>query len=70
MGVASKRADKKYLQDLVPLNALSESRFVQVARKIVIEEVRKGRYLFRKGNRDNESIYLLDGKINLIDGHR
>jgi formylglycine-generating enzyme required for sulfatase activity/rhodanese-related sulfurtransferase/chromosome segregation ATPase len=70
MGAATKLADKKYLQDLVPLNALSESRFADVARKIVIEEVRKGRYLFRKGDRNNESIYLLDGKINLIDGHR
>ncbi len=70
MGAATKPDNKKYLQDLVPLNALSESRFAEVARKIVIEEVRKGRYLFRKGDRNNESFYLLDGKINLIDGHR
>jgi len=70
MGAATKLTDKKYLQDLVPLNALSESRFAEVFKKITIEEVRKGRYLFRKGDRDNESIYLLDGKINLIDGHR
>ena len=70
MGAATKLADKKYLQDLVPLNALSEARFAEVFRKITIEEVRKGRYLFRKGDRDNESIYLLDGKINLIDGNR
>jgi formylglycine-generating enzyme required for sulfatase activity/CRP-like cAMP-binding protein/chromosome segregation ATPase len=70
MGAAKKLADKKYLQDLVPLNALSEERFAEIFRKITIEEVRKGRYLFRKGDRDNESIYLLDGKINLIDGNR
>ncbi|UCC55951.1 MAG: SUMF1/EgtB/PvdO family nonheme iron enzyme [Gammaproteobacteria bacterium] len=71
MGAAKKLADKKkYLQDLVPLNALSEARFAEVFRKITIEEVRKGRYLFRKGDRDNESIYLLDGKINLVDGNR
>ncbi|MFV1972085.1 MAG: cyclic nucleotide-binding domain-containing protein, partial [Thiohalobacterales bacterium] len=70
MGAATKPDNKKYLQDLVPLNALSESRFTEVARKIVIEEVRKGRYLFRKGDRNTESFYLLDGKINLIDGHR
>jgi formylglycine-generating enzyme required for sulfatase activity/CRP-like cAMP-binding protein/chromosome segregation ATPase len=70
MGAAIKQADKKNLQELVPLNALSETRFAEISKKIVIEEVRKGRYLFRKGDRDNQSIYLLDGKINLIDGHR
>jgi formylglycine-generating enzyme required for sulfatase activity/CRP-like cAMP-binding protein/chromosome segregation ATPase len=70
MDAAKKLADKHNLQDLVPLNALSDSRFAEVAKKIVVEEIRKGRYLFRKGDRDNQSIYLLGGKINLIDGHR
>ncbi|MEN8108335.1 MAG: SUMF1/EgtB/PvdO family nonheme iron enzyme [Pseudomonadota bacterium] len=70
MDVVKKLADKKNLQDLVPLNALSDARFAELARKIVIEEVRKGRYLFRTGDRDNQSLYLLDGKINLIDDHR
>ena len=70
MDAAKKLAGKHNLQDLVPLNALSDARFAEVAHKIVIEELRKGRYLFRKGDRDNQSIYLLDGKVNLIDGHR
>ncbi len=70
MDAAKKLADKHNLQDLVPLNALSDSRFAEVVKKIVVEEIRKGRYLFRKGDRDNQSIYLLGGKINLIDGHR
>ena len=62
--------DKKLLQELVPLNALSPERFREVSEKIIIEEVLAGRYLFRKGDRDNQSIYLLEGKINLIDGFR
>ena len=70
MDAAKKQADKHNLQDLVPLNALSDERFAEVSGKIVIEEVKKGRYLFRKGERDNQSIYLLDGSIILIDGHR
>ena len=63
-------ADRKLLQELVPLNALSPARFKEVSEKIVIEEVLAGRYLFRKGDRDNQSIYLLEGKVNLIDGFR
>lgn len=62
--------DQKLLQELVPLNALSMERFKEVSEKIVIEEVPAGRYLFRKGDRDNQSIYLLEGKVNLIDGFR
>ena len=70
MDAAKKQAEKHNLQDLVPLNALSDARFAEVSRKIVVEEIKKGRYLFRKGDRDNQSIYLLSGNVILIDGHR
>ena len=70
MGAAKKIADSRILQELVPLNALSPERFREVSEKLVIEELRSGRYLFRKGDRDNQSIYLLEGKVNLIDGKR
>jgi len=60
--------DQKLLQELVPLNALSAERFKAASEKIVIEEVLAGHYLFRKGDRDNQSIYLIEGKVNLIDG--
>jgi len=62
--------DQKLLQELVPLNALSQAKFKELSGKIVIEEVRAGQYLFRKGDRDNQSLYLLEGKINLIDVFR
>ena len=70
MSAATKQAVKKNLQELVPLNALSETSFTEIAPKIVIEEVRSGHYLFRKGDHDNQSVYLLDGKVDLIDGKR
>jgi formylglycine-generating enzyme required for sulfatase activity/CRP-like cAMP-binding protein len=70
MSAATKHAAKKNLQELVPLNALSETSFTEIAPKIIIEEVRSGHYLFRKGDHDNQSVYLLDGKVDLIDGHR
>ncbi|MGD8620285.1 MAG: cyclic nucleotide-binding domain-containing protein, partial [Gammaproteobacteria bacterium] len=64
------RIDKRILHDLVPLNALSESRFGKLAEKIIVEEIKAGKYLFRKGDRDGKSVYLLEGKIELIDGYR
>ena len=70
MSAATKHATKKNLQELVPLNALSDTSFKEIAGKIVIEEVRSDHYLFRKGDHDNQFVYLLHGKIDLIDGHR
>mgnify|MGYP001824994145 CR=1 FL=1 len=60
----------KILQDFVPLNALSDERFNELAEKITIDVVRAGRDLFRRGDRDNRTIYLLEGKVSFIDKHR
>lgn len=55
------------LRDLIPLNALTDDRFREVIASLRIEDVSAGTYLFGEGDRDNRSIYLLDGVINLID---
>ena len=62
--------DNMNLQELVPLNALSSERLREVSKKIIIEEVLQGKYLFRKGDKDNQTVYLLHGRNNLIDGFR
>ncbi len=62
--------DIKILHELVPLNSLSPERFRELSEKIVIEEVKAGHYLFRKGDRDNCAIFLLEGTVTLIDGFR
>ncbi len=71
MLAAKKTAEsKKILHELIPLNSLSLERFEELSEKIVIEAVKAGHYLFRKGDRDNQTIFLLDGTITLIDGFR
>ncbi|MCK5482025.1 MAG: cyclic nucleotide-binding domain-containing protein, partial [Gammaproteobacteria bacterium] len=45
-------------------------RFEEISKKIIIEEVRAGKYLFRIGDRDNQTVYLLGGEVNLLDGKR
>ncbi|MGB5260110.1 MAG: SUMF1/EgtB/PvdO family nonheme iron enzyme [Gammaproteobacteria bacterium] len=71
MRAAKKAAHNiKILQDLVPLNALSNQRFGEIAEKVVIEVVKSGRYLFHKGDRDNRTIYILEGKVEFIDADR
>lgn len=71
MRVAKKTAEnRKIFHELVPLNSLSPERFRELSEKIIVEEVKAGRYLFRKGDRDNQTIFLLEGTITLIDGFR
>ncbi len=68
----SAQQDKKFngqeiLRDLIPLNALSDDRFREIATSLSIQDISAGRYLFGEGDRDNRSIYLLDGVVNFID---
>ena len=71
MVAATKRIkDKKILRELIPLNALSETHFEEITRNVEVVEIQAGKYLFRKGDRDNKSVYLLEGVVNLIDENR
>lgn len=70
MGAAKKFNYKKVLRDLVPINALSEVHIAEVTKKAAIEDLRSGRYVFRKGDRDYQSVYLLEGTVELIGERR
>jgi CRP-like cAMP-binding protein len=62
-----KFSGQEILRDLIPLNSLAEARFKEIIATLTIEDVSAGSYLFGEGDRDNRSIYLLDGVINFID---
>ena len=64
-----KFSGQEILRDLIPLNSLTETRFKEITGTLTIEDVTAGNYLFGEGDRDNRSIYLLDGVINFIDSN-
>src|SRR4030065_1236829 len=59
MGAVKQLANKKVLKNLIPLNPLTSSSLQKIAHKAVIEEVRAGRFVFKQGDRDNHTVYLL-----------
>ena len=61
--------DSRVLQDLVPLNALTNARFKEISPEIHTETIGAGQFLFGAGDCDNRSIYLLDGEVNFIDAN-
>lgn len=69
MSAAPKIIDRKSLQALVPFNALSPAHFNEVMQKTQVEEFRTGRVVFKEGDHDNQSIYLLKGELNLLAGN-
>jgi CRP-like cAMP-binding protein len=59
--------DKNILKTLVPPNALNAENFQELAGKAFIEEVPAGKTIFKAGDVDRKTIYLLEGEIALTD---
>jgi CRP-like cAMP-binding protein len=54
------------LRQFVPLNDLTEENLRELAGKTPVEQLPKGKRLFKKGDRDNYSYYLLSGELLLL----
>ena len=52
----------------MPLNELTQENLRDLAQKTPIERLAKGKALFRKGDEDNYSYYLLSGEVVLVGG--
>lgn len=52
----------------MPINALAPPHFNEIADKISIEDLPAGRVIFKEGERDNRTVYLLAGEISLFVG--
>lgn len=65
--VAEKSLKYSVLQGFVPLDALSNAHLQDLADKAVIEEFTSDEYVFRGGVRDDQTIYLLEGVVELIN---
>ena len=64
----AKLVDRALLRTLIPANALNADNFQELASKAVVEEVAAGKTIFKIGDADRKSVYLLDGQIALTDG--
>lgn len=69
MAAANQLVDKQILKTLVPPSALNAENFQELARQAVVEGLRAGRLLFKQGDVDKKTIYLLSGELELFDNH-
>lgn len=55
------------LKSLVPLSSLSPAHLADLAKKTPFEHVKNGDFIVRLGDRDQKSVYLIEGKVELLD---
>jgi len=68
MAAVQQQVDKQALKSLVPLNGLSRPHFEELVSKSGTKDIVAGRYLFREGERDGNTYFLLSGEIALMHG--
>ncbi len=66
MGLAATNDDGALLKNLVPLNALSDEQLGPLLSHINITKVKKGAFIFKEGDLEEQNIYLLTGKVALL----
>ncbi|MCG8378435.1 MAG: cyclic nucleotide-binding domain-containing protein [Proteobacteria bacterium] len=57
--------DKNILKAFVPPSALNAENFQELAGKTYVEEVAAGKPIFKEGDSDRQSVYLVDGQAEL-----
>ncbi len=67
MAAGKKLVDKQLLRALVPTSALNAENFEELARKAFREEIAAGRPIFKEGEHDNKTIYVLEGEVELYN---
>ncbi len=57
--------DKTLLKSFVPPSALNAENFQELAGKTFVENVAAGKVLFKQGDTDKKTIYLIDGEVKM-----
>jgi len=70
METNGERIETDALRNLVPLNALTVAQLQELSAKATLQEFPRGQYLFHEGDPAVEYIYLLRGKVDLLQGDR
>lgn len=58
--------DKALLKTFVPPSALNAENFQELAGKAKVEELGAGKAIFKQGDLDRKTIYLLEGEVELV----
>ncbi len=60
--------DKKVLRQFVPANALKAENFEELASKTFVETIHAGKTIFKEGDTDKKSVYVVEGQVEIAPG--
>ena len=60
--------DKNILKQIVPSNALKAENFEELASKTFVETVHAGKTIFKEGDTDKKSVYVIEGQVEIAPG--
>lgn len=66
--MATRPADRDLLKTLTPLNGLKPDNIADLASKSMVQDLGAGRYLFKQGETDKRTIYVVSGEVELRVG--
>ena len=66
----SKTVDRDFLKTLTPLSGLKPENQAEIATKTPVQELGAGRYIFKEGDSDKRTIYVLSGEVELRQGDK
>jgi len=69
MSAAKQLLDHKLLKSLSPLCDLTPDMLTELSAKSRVEQAVKGATVFKRGDRDHRTLYLLSGKLELTDAN-
>ena len=64
--MAANLVDKALLKSFVPPSALNAENFQELAGKAEVEELGAGKAIFKQGDVDRKTVYLLEGEVELV----
>lgn len=65
--MAGQLIEKALLKNFVPPSALNAENFQDLAQKTYVEEIPAGKTVFKEGDTDRQSIYLVEGQLNIAN---
>src|ERR1700689_2765555 len=66
----SQTFDETHLRRLSPLEGMKTASLSSLARKITLKELAANRELFRAGDSDRRTLWLISGRLELLEGNR
>jgi len=66
----AKNVEREVLKTLTPLSGLKPENQAEIASKTQIQELGAGRYIFKEGDADKRTIYVISGEVELRQGEK